>query len=84
MPHLTSEALYRYRVTRAFPKSILLATDAGFAPEPAPNATVLFQGKRMRAAGFEWQASDAAQVEYPLLALANSRLWRRQERPELG
>jgi glycosyltransferase involved in cell wall biosynthesis len=83
MPHLTSEAWYRYRVTRAFPKSILLATDAGFAPEPAPNATVIFQGKRMRAARFEWQATDAAQVEYPLLAIANSWLWRRQERPEL-
>jgi glycosyltransferase involved in cell wall biosynthesis len=83
MPHLTAEALYSYRVTRAFPKSILLAIDAGFTPEPAPRATFLFQGKRMHAAGFEWQASDAGQVEYPLLALANSWLWRRQERPEL-
>ncbi len=84
MPDLTPEALYRYRVTRAFPKSILLATDPDFAPQPAPDCTVIFQGNRLRAPGGEWLASDAAQVEYPLLALANSFLWRRQECPELA
>jgi glycosyltransferase involved in cell wall biosynthesis len=83
IPDLTPEALYRYRVTRAFPKSILIATDPSFTLEPAPECTFVFQGNRMRAAGSDWLASDPDQVEYPLLALANSWLWRRQERPEL-
>jgi glycosyltransferase involved in cell wall biosynthesis len=83
IPDLTPEALYRYRVTRAFPKAILIATDPDFAPPPPPDCTFLFQGTRMRAGGYDWLASDPAQMEYPLLALANSILWRRQERPEL-
>jgi glycosyltransferase involved in cell wall biosynthesis len=84
IPELTPDALYSYRVTRAFSKSILIATDPNFAPQPAADCTFLFQGNRMRAAGYDWLASDPTEVEYPLLALANSILWRRQERPELA
>jgi glycosyltransferase involved in cell wall biosynthesis len=80
---LSSEALYRYRVTRAFSKSILITTDPNLAPHPQPDCTFLFQGNRLRAAGHDWRAGDPAQLEYPLLAVANSFLWRRQEGPKL-
>lgn len=73
-PEFTAEAAYRYEVTRAFPKSIMIGDG-----ESDGEYFAGLRDNRLTAAGFELTAIDAGTLEYPLLALANSVLWTRKE-----
>jgi hypothetical protein len=60
---------YHFAVTRAFPKEIQISDAAG--------GFGVLRENRLTADGIELMARDAAALEYPLLALANSVLWQR-------
>jgi len=70
----SAEMQYRYQVTRAFPKSIVIADGT-----PAEGDFAELRENRLVLPGIEITAVDAATLEYPLLALANSTLWKRKE-----
>jgi glycosyltransferase involved in cell wall biosynthesis len=61
---------------RAFPKSITIAGDGWQGEQFA-----LLRGDRVTLPGLELAASSVRDLEYPLLAAANSWLWRRKECP---
>lgn len=73
MRERTDEALYRHRVTRAFSKSITLATSVA----ESGDAFVL-SDHTLSAGGQHWGVEDANSLEYPLLAIANALLWARK------
>lgn len=70
---LSGDSKYRYEVTRAFPKSIIIGDHA------SPEYFAVLNGNRLILGGLEISAVDPVTLEYPLLALANSSLWNRKE-----
>ncbi|MGH9614585.1 MAG: hypothetical protein ACRD4P_16060, partial [Bryobacteraceae bacterium] len=83
---LSADAQYRYRVTRAYRKAVIVSA-------ADPPATLLETGQsfvemrldenRLSFCGVELAAEEPASLEYPLLAAANSLLWQREKRPEV-
>jgi glycosyltransferase involved in cell wall biosynthesis len=66
----TEQELYLHRVTRAFRKTLVVGTAGTELGELA-----LVQGNRVAIAGQTWTAAAPEQIAYPLLAIANHRLW---------
>ena len=83
---LSADAQYRYRVTRAYRKAVIVSA-------ADPPATLRETGQsfvemrldenRLSFCDVKLAADEPASLEYPLLAAANSLLWRREKRPEV-
>jgi len=82
----SADAQYRYWVTRAYRKAVIVSADdvpATLLETGQSFVEMRLNANRLSCCGVELAADDPDSLEYPLLAAANSLLWRREKRPEV-